>query len=320
MKFKEFFINVARGAAIGVSMIIPGVSGGTIAVLLNVYEKLIDSVSNLRKEFKKSIAFLLPILLGAALAIIAMYFPIKFALEKAPLPTVLFFAGLIVGSVPKVMIDAISGGFKVKVDIAASVIPLLVVIGICFIPGLGDANLTSSMPVYGYILLILVGAAASCALVVPGISGSMLLLIFGYYNSVLDTVSALKTSFGHSLLVLVLLALGILVGFFSIAKLMKFLLSKFPRATRWAIIGFVLGSIPAIFITYNQNFPEQVYSSVSAAQIAVGVVLCIIGAVGTFLLTVYAEKVEKKKAAEIQSADEATDSVAEENTEMDEKE
>ena len=64
MKFKEFFINVARGAAIGVSMIIPGVSGGTIAVLLNVYEKLIDSVSNLRKEFKKSMAFLLPILLG----------------------------------------------------------------------------------------------------------------------------------------------------------------------------------------------------------------------------------------------------------------
>ncbi|MDE6104190.1 MAG: DUF368 domain-containing protein, partial [Clostridia bacterium] len=154
MKFKEFFINVARGAAIGVSMIIPGVSGGTIAVLLNVYEKLIDSVSNLRKEFKKSIAFLLPILLGAALAIIAMYFPIKFALEKAPLPTVLFFAGLIVGSVPKVLKDAISGGFKLKVDIAASVIPLLVVIGICFIPGLGDANLTSSMPVYGYILLI----------------------------------------------------------------------------------------------------------------------------------------------------------------------
>ncbi|MDE7181710.1 MAG: DUF368 domain-containing protein [Clostridia bacterium] len=320
MKFKEFFINVARGAAIGVSMIIPGVSGGTIAVLLNVYEKLIDSVSNLRKEFKKSIAFLLPILLGAALAIIAMYFPIKFALEKAPLPTVLFFAGLIVGSVPKVLKDAISGGFKVKVDIAASVIPLLVVIGICFIPGLGDANLTSSMPVYGYILLILVGAAASCALVVPGISGSMLLLIFGYYNSVLDTVSALKTSFGHSLLVLVLLALGILVGFFSIAKLMKFLLSKFPRATRWAIIGFVLGSIPAIFITYNQNFPEQVYSSVSAAQIAVGVVLCVIGAVGTFLLTVYAEKIEKKKAAEIQSADEATYSVATENLETDEKE
>lgn len=293
MNVKEFFLNIARGAAIGVSMIIPGVSGGTVAVLLNVYEKLINAVGNLRRDFKNSFLFLLPILLGAGLGVAALFLPIMWAKDNAPLPMILLFAGLMVGSVPKVFKDALAGGFNKKVDIAASVIPFLLVIGICFIPGLGDVDLSAAMPVYGYFLLVLVGALASCALVVPGISGSMLLLIFGYYNPVLDAVSALKTDFGHSVLVLAVLAVGIVIGFFSIAKLMKFLLSKFPRATRWAIIGFVTGSVPAIFITFADNFPE---APLNAWQVAIGVILCVSGAVASYLLTAYVEKREKLKA------------------------
>lgn len=292
MKVKNFFLDMARGAAIGIAMIIPGVSGGTLAVLMNVYDKLIGAISNLRRDFKNSFFFLLPIILGVGLAVAAMYFPIRFALDKAPLPTILLFAGLMVGSTPKVFKDALNTGFNKKIDIVASVIPFLLVIGICFVPGLGDVDLSPSMPVYGYFLLILVGAAASCALVVPGISGSMMLLIFGYYNSVLDTVSAIKTDPLHSILVLGTLAVGILIGFFSIAKLMKFLLHKFPRATRWVIIGFVLGSIPALFITFNGNFPQ---APLNAWQIAIGVILCVLGAVGTYCLTAYVEKREKLK-------------------------
>ncbi|MDE7306865.1 MAG: DUF368 domain-containing protein [Clostridia bacterium] len=80
MKIKDFFIRVGQGAAIGVSMIIPGVSGGTMAVLMNVYDKLISAISNLRKDFKNSFFFLLPIVIGALLAVCAMYFHIKYAL------------------------------------------------------------------------------------------------------------------------------------------------------------------------------------------------------------------------------------------------
>ena len=252
--------------------------------------------------------FLLPILLGAGLAVAAAYFPLKYALKYAPFPTVMLFAGLMLGSCPKIIKDGIKKGFG-KFDALSVILPLALVIGICFIPGLGTADLSASMPVYGYFLLILIGAVASCALVIPGISGSMLLLIFGYYEAIFDTVSALRTDFFHSLLVLALFAVGLLIGFFSIAKLMKLLMTKFPRGTNWAIIGFVIGSIPAIFITYNSNFPDFVYSSLNAAHIAVGCVLGALGIIASYALTAFAEgKTAKaaRKTDEIQ-ADTASD-------------
>lgn len=288
MKIKNFFLDTAKGALVGISMIIPGVSGGTVAVLLNIYDKLIGAIGNILKDFKNSVKVLAPIVLGAVIAVIAAYFPLKFALEHAPFPTVMLFAGLMVGSCPEIVKDGMKNGFK-KLDILSVILPLLLVIGICFIPNLGSADLSADMPIYGYFLLILIGMIASCALVVPGISGSMLLLILGYYNEIFDTVSLIKTDFWHSALVLFIFFVGIVIGFFSIAKLMKYLLAKFPRATNWAIIGFVAGSIPAIFITYNNNFPDFVYSSLSVAHIAVGCVLCVLGIIGAYALTAYVE-------------------------------
>ena len=113
MKVKNFFADMARGAVIGVAMIIPGVSGGTLAVLMNVYDKLINAISNLRKDFKNSFMLLLPVLLGAGLALIAAYFPLKYALKYAPLPTVLLFAGLMAGSCPMLIKDGIKKGFTI---------------------------------------------------------------------------------------------------------------------------------------------------------------------------------------------------------------
>lgn len=295
MKIRQFFCGVAQGAAIGVSVIIPGVSGGTVAVLLNVYDGIIDAISSLGKQFKKSFLFLAPILLGVVLAIAAMYFPLTFALEKAPLATVLLFAGLIAGSFPKLFKDGVSRRFA-KINILSVIIPLAIVIGICFIPGMNDVDLSAEMPVYGYFLLVLAGIAASCALVVPGVSGSMLLLIFGYYNPILATFAELGANFGHSVAVLALFALGLVLGFFTIARLMKLCLTKYPRGTYWAIIGFVIGSVPAIFITFDGNFPSHTFATCGAAEIAVGVVLCILGAIATFALTSYVEAKAKRQS------------------------
>lgn len=302
MKAVDFLKKMGIGAVIGVSMIIPGVSGGTLAVLLNVYDRLIQAISDLRRDFKNSFMFLLPIILGAVIGIAAMYYPLKLALKYIPFPTVMLFIGLMVGSIPKLLKDGISRGFT-KLNTLSIVIPLAAVIGICFIPGLGEADLSPSMSAHGYFLLILIGAVASCALVIPGVSGSMLLLIFGYYEGILNTVSALKTDFGHSVLVLLGLFVGLLIGFFSIAKLMKFLLAKYPRGTMWAIIGFVLGSIPAIFITYNGNFPDFVYSSLPPAHIAVGCVLCVLGFTGSFFLTSFIENKKKKTEPDEQNSE-----------------
>lgn len=294
MKVKDFFKKFGIGAVIGAAMIIPGVSGGTIAVLCNIYDKLINAISDLRRDFKNSFMFLLPIALGAICAVAAIFYPLKLLFEVAPFPTVMLFLGLMLGGVPKLFKDGAKNGFK-KINIISVLLPLAAVVGICFIPSLGEADLTAAMPIWGYFVLIIVGAVASCALVVPGVSGSMLLMIFGYYNSILNTVTALKTDFGHSLLVLALFALGILIGFFSIAKLMKLLMKKFPRGTFWAIFGFVIGSLPAILLTYDGNFPDFPLASLDAVHISVGVILAVAGAIASFALTAVLEAKMKKR-------------------------
>lgn len=247
---KKSFFNLLKGALIGISMIIPGVSGGTVAVLLNIYNELIEAISNLKSNFKKSICFLVPIVVGMILAFAAMYFPLKLALKYVPLETISLFAGLMVGSLPNLYRNALKKGYK-KFDFIAILVPFITVIGICFIPGLKAVNLTSSLKPYMYIILILVGILASVALVVPGISGSMLLLILGFYEPILNTISGIKTAPIHSILVLCLFIIGLLIGFFTIARLMKYLLNKFPRIITWIIFGFVLGSIIAIYLSLD---------------------------------------------------------------------
>lgn len=286
MKAKEFLLNMLKGGAIGLAMIIPGVSGGTLAVLLGVYNKIIDSISGLFKNFKKNIMFLLPILLGAVLAFAALYYPLKYALEYAPFPTIMLFAGFMLGSTPDMIMGARKEGFK-RFDVASILIPLAVVVGICFIPNMSNVDLSSAMPWHGYLVLAVMGILASCALVVPGISGSMLMLIFGYYKPLLDMISGLRTDFGHSLLVLVIFAVGVIVGFFTIAKLMQLLLRKFHRSTMWAIAGFVIGSIPAVIITF---FHEYGVAYLDTLQICLGVATFIIGGVATFFIALYAKK------------------------------
>jgi putative membrane protein len=276
-----------KGAAVGVGMIIPGVSGGTIAVILKIYERLIQAIGNIFKNFKDSMSIILPVLLGAVLAFAAAYFPLKHALEYAPLPTVLLFAGLMLGGCPKLISDAKANGFK-KLDAIAIIIPFVFVLGICFVPDLGNANL-ANIDVGGYFLLVLIGAVASCALVVPGISGSFLLMLLGYYSPILNGIPLIFSSW-HYVFVYLAFILGVVVGFFTIAKLMQWLLNKFPRVTYWAIVGFVIGSIPAIMITFDYSS-----SPINALQISLGVVLFILGAVASYLLFRYAQKYSQQQ-------------------------
>lgn len=281
---KDKIFDFLKGCCIGIAMIIPGVSGGTIAVLLNIYDKMIDAISSLRKEFKKNFLYLLPICLGLVCSFAAMYYPLKLALQYIPFQTTMVFLGLMIGSTPKIVFDAKNNGFKL-IDLLSILIPLGIVIGICFIPGMGDVNLGANMHWSMYIFIVLIAILASCALVVPGISGSMLLLIFGFYQPILNLISDLKINPLHSIIVLGLFIVGLLIGFFTIAKLMKFLLTKFNRVTNWCIVGFVIGSLPALMIQFD-------YSKINIdfVTIGVGVILCVVFTVLSYLFTSYMDK------------------------------
>ena len=288
-KLLDFLRDVLRGVAIGVAFIIPGFSGGSVAAILGIYEKLVGAIADIFKHFKSSVLTLLPIALGMLLGIAALILPIQWGLRNYPIPTVTLFVGLALGGLPSVT-DKMAGGRPKIGHILALLIPLAGAAALCFLPLAGEVDLFH-LSVGGYFLLVLVGIVASAALVVPGISGSMLLLIFGYYNPVVQmiTVNLLHgQQVGICLLVLACLALGVIIGFFGISVLMKVLLKKFPRGTYFAIFGFIVGSIPAVYAstireTGTALFSNPWYWVVAALMLLLGFAL-------SFALVLWAKK------------------------------
>jgi len=247
---KEFFSDIIRGIAIGVAFIIPGFSGGSIAAILGIYEKLICAIADIFKDFKRSIKTLLPIAIGMAVGVISLLFPLSWALEAFPIPTVSLFVGLAIGGMPSIT-DKVKGEKISYKNLIASIIPAIIVLSISFMPIGADKNLLD-LSFGGYVLLFLIGILGSAALVIPGISGSMLLLILGYYNPIVNLATnhlLVGKDIGISILVLGVTAAGIAVGFILISVIMKMLFKKFPRGTYFSIIGFIIGSIPTIYIS-----------------------------------------------------------------------
>ena len=295
-KLIGFLANVLRGVAIGVAFIIPGFSGGSVAAILGIYEKLVSSVADLFKKFKQSIAFLFPVLLGMILGIAALILPIQWGIRHYPIPTVTLFVGLALGGLPSVTEKLKGGRFSWK-HAAACLVPLIAAAALCFLPH-GDAVDLFHLNFGGYLLLVLMGFIASCALVVPGISGSMLLLIFGYYNPIVELVT--KKLFagyeiGICILVLFCVAIGIVAGFFGISVLMRYLLKKFPRGTYCAIVGFIVGSIPAVyFSTAGEAGLTPSTLPASPWYWIVSVLLLFAGIALSYLLVCFARKKNEK--------------------------
>ncbi len=292
-----FLTNVVRGAAIGIAFIIPGFSGGSVAAILGIYEKLVGSVAGIFKQFKKSILFLLPILLGMILGVAALIYPIQLGLEHYPIPTVSLFVGLAIGGLPSVTEKLKGGKFRWEYLISL-IIPLAAAASLCFIPSAKEGVDLFSLDAGGYFLLIVIGIVGSCALVIPGISGSMLLLIFGYYTPI---VSLITENFLHGdqigicFAVLACLGVGLIAGFFSISVLMKFLLKRFPRGTYCAIIGFIVGSIPAVYVTTINRYSELSGLYSSPWYWVVTVLLFLVGMALSLALVFFAKKKQKQQ-------------------------
>ena len=246
-RLKGFFLDLLNGMAIGVAFIIPGFSGGSIAAILGIYEKLVGAIADIFKSFKKSIATLLPIALGMVLGVLMLLFPLSWALGAYPLPTVCLFVGLALGGIPS--ITEKTGGKPSVKNLFALFIPLILAASLSFLP-LGNEVDLLGLNLGGHFLLFFIGMLGSTALVVPGISGSMILLILGYYNPLVSLITdnlLMGKDFMASALVLLCTALGIAVGFFLVSIVMKILFKRCPIGTYFAILGFIIGSIPAIY-------------------------------------------------------------------------
>lgn len=295
-RFVEFLLNVLRGVAIGVAFIIPGFSGGSVAAILGIYEKLVSAIADIFKKFKESVLYLLPILLGLLLGVAALILPIQWGLAHYPIPTVTLFVGLSLGGLPSIT-DKVKGKPKWH-NAVAFLLPCAIAACLLFLPKASQPEgFLFHLDVGGYFLLVLIGVVGSCALVIPGISGSMLLLIFGYYEPLVDLVTKHLIhglDVGTSVLVLACVLVGVLIGFFAVSVLMKFLLKKFPRGTYFAILGFILGSIVAVYFTAVRTHGELSYLYASPWYWVVTALMFIVGVALSYALVWYSRKKRTK--------------------------
>ena len=273
---KEKLILFIKGILLGVAFVIPGVSGGTLAVLLGIYEQLIEAASNFYKSianFKKYFMYLLPIALGIIFSVAVFAKLIKFGLDKAPIITILIFLGMIIGGIPALVRNVKGTKINLK-DMTLMLVGLIIVISMLIFHKSNSNVVLTNMNTLGYITLFLVGAIAAVTMVVPGISGSFTLMLIGYYEPILNLVNDI-TSFknlGPNLILMATFMLGVFIGIIFISKIIEWCLKHYKRETYYAIIGFVLSSIISVIYEIS-NFPFNL------THLIIGIVLLIINTV-----------------------------------------
>ena len=288
----KWFLDVLRGMVIGLANVIPGVSGGTMMVSMGIYDKLIYSINNLFKKFKECIKILLPYLVGMAIAIILGSVALKVAFEKYPLPTNTLFIGLILGSLP-IILKQIKGAKISAVHVliflifaALVIVPKVIANNTLVGDNVNGGSQALTLDVGHIIIYFLLGVLASASMVVPGISGSMMLKIFGYYEPIVtqtlggtfkDAIPSGNWNLVlHNVGVLLPFAVGIVVGIFGVAKLIEFLLKKWKVPTYCGILGMVVAS-PVVILMDPSTYEGFNCGICVAAVIAlvVGVVIAL---------------------------------------------
>lgn len=250
---KDMIKRLLQGGVIGLANIIPGVSGGTMMVVMGLYDKLIHCITHLRSEFKKSVKFLLPIFAGAGLSLVIFAKIIEYCFANFPIQTNLLFCGLIAGSLP-IMFRQVKGR---KISPGMVIAFLIFFILVCAMAWMGETKGNAAevtLNLINVIKLFGVGVIAAATMVIPGVSGSMMLMIMGYYTVIINEIN----SFVHALLridipgvfhhglVLFPFGVGVIVGIFLIAKAIEIIFEKARTHAYWAIIGLITASPLAI--------------------------------------------------------------------------
>ncbi|CAC6737461.1 membrane protein [Staphylococcus aureus] len=243
------WINILKGFAMGTSDLVPGVSGGTIALLLGIYNQFIASISGIfSRRFWPSFTFLIPIIIGMLLAMGSLSNLFNYLLSQHHIPTMFFFGGLIIGIVPYLLkISNYKTSFTTKhYMMVIAGIAILIVITLM---NNGDKHAGETLTLSTSLIIkyFIAGMCASSAMLLPGISGSFLLLVFGVYGTVMLAISeVVKLNFA-GLPILLAVGFGVLAGFIISSKIIQYFLTHHKLMTFALIIGFVVGSLFAVF-------------------------------------------------------------------------
>lgn len=269
--------KILQGMVVGIANIIPGVSGGTMMVAMGLYDKLIHSITHLKSEFKESMKLLLPIFAGAGLAIVLLSRLFEFLLSEYPLPTNFAFCGLIAGSLPFIFKKV--KGHSVTIG---KMIPFFIFFGIVILMAvLGENDGNAADVSFGFINVLKlfgVGIIAAATMVVPGVSGSMMLMLLGYYDTIIETINdCIDALIGfqipellHTFGILIPFGIGVVIGIFAIAKLIEYIFSKAEIHAYYGIIGLILASPIAILMKTDWSGASVLLIVVSVVTFAAG--------------------------------------------------
>ena len=267
---KDKVLLILKGFVLGIANIIPGVSGGTLAITLGIYERMIEAISHFFSNFKDNLKFVMFLGIGILISLGLFSNVIGFCLDNYQFATILFFIGIILGGMP-ILFKNVKGTKNVG-NILVFAIAFLIVMLMTFMSA-GDKTISlDTLSVGKIISLFFSGMIASASMLLPGISGSFVLMLFGMYHPIVNAIRSLTKfeNIFHNLVILGFAGIGILLGIILAAKLIEYLLDKYEVPTYYGIIGFVIASIISIFNT-------AVSSPVSFAEIIIGIVLMIVG-------------------------------------------
>jgi len=284
------FKNFLNGLAFGITQIVPGVSGGTIAIMLGFYDELISAINNFTKDLKKQMKFLIPLGIGIVVGIFVLSSVINYLLTNFSFPTMSFFIGLIVGLIPliylKVKDEQRLFNFK---EILFIIIPILIV-GLSshlnFISAVNPEEVVVTFPLI--LFLFFAGFLAAAALIIPGVSGSFILLLLGLYplaTYFISQISLLLTDITNTTLMLEIikvlgpLGIGIIIGVLLTARIVEKLLKNYLKPTYLIILGLLIGSTYALI-----RDPIVYQSGINLSVLISGGISLIIGCLLSFCL------------------------------------
>ncbi len=294
----EHVVNVLKGIVIGVANAIPGVSGGTMMVIMKVFDRLLGAVSFNLKKLKENFWFLLTIVIGMGIGVILSSKVLSICFEQFYVQTQFFFMGVVLGSLPMIYKEATKEKKLAPVHLIPFAIGVAVIIGVSLISSSMGANtVRTTLDVSTFIYLVIVSIIAAAAMIMPGLSGSLVLLILGGYQTAIQAVDEMNIP------ILIPIAIGIIIGIVACAKIITICLEKWQRGTYSVILGLIFGSFYAIFprestsVQIIDGVEKTVTEGANFHFNSTGIIAIIIGIIGV-ILPLSMELIDKKKKAE----------------------
>jgi len=270
---------ILKGIVTGMAVMIPGVSAGSMVMSMGMYDPLMVLISGKGAEKKKTIPTMLPFGAGILAGIFIFAFVLESALTHFPFQTSLAFIGLILGGIPMLFREVRAFRFRVP-SALAFLIAFALMLAMMYFSGQAGGSASLAPSVGNFFLTLILGFIAASTMILPGVSGSAIMLILGYYYEITGRVADLGTAFatlnwsvvGENLLVFVPFLLGAVSGIVLVAKLIRKLLERFPGPTSWALIGLMAASPLTVLAKIEVD-----YSLLGAGSYLVGALTLAIG-------------------------------------------